>query len=232
MDNSLIFRKQAITAILLLSSFALSPVFALSIEHPAEEKAKTRVEDLRQILQNNSLQIPADHKSIYGVTGDLNFDGKEDVVIVSKKGDVCFLLIYFQENKDRSFRKVFEKSDLPESIEPFLGPLGFTGIPEISNNVLKISFEFSGGSGATFYEYKARWDKKDTFRLIGYTYHQIGCTVGEETQCIGEKTDINFSTRKMIRNKKTCQFPANYVIPTLTEVSGQLDEPECELIKK
>lgn len=204
----------------------LSPllVHAMSFEHPAEEAALKQKSNSLELVKKSNLKLPPDEKLLYAVSEDLNGDGIADLVAVTRtKNDEANLLIYLLGKKD-SLKPVYSSTTTLGCCE---GNLGFTGTPLIKNNILSIIYESSGVGAFSSMEFKLRWNKRDSFKVIGYTFKGTQCdnAVGN---CKDEASvDINFSTKKMIMGKQTCKISADSADLSLDDISEGYKTPKC-----
>ena len=215
---------------ILLSSVA----HAVSFEHPAEEKMAELMKSSVEVMKKNSFTPPSGETPVLALAGDLNFDEKSDMVLVSKKplekgkdaSEQEFVFsVFFQDGKD--WKKVYSNPDLIEPNDD--SETGFSGVPEITDEKVLLYTVESSGTGASSTDiYKFRWNKKDKFELIGFVSTGEACTAGPEPECEDSpKQDLNFRSMKMEYGSQKCAINKSFKIPSLTDDFMGTTFPTC-----
>lgn len=159
------------------------------------------------ILQPREL-INDDWDTLVVVNGDLNFDRREDLVIVlranfpvlEEEEDFGYidtnervLLIYFQDEKGYYYLNSINKDFILKKEDPYMEE-PFLGMSISDKGVLSFQYFFWYSMGSWFstsYDYKFRY-QNNHFELIGFDSSEMHRATGES-----EDISINFSTRKM-----------------------------------
>lgn len=159
------------------------------------------------ILQPKEL-INDDWDTLQVVKGDLNFDSREDMVVVLRANfpeiveeeDFSYidtneriLLIYFQDEKGYYYLKNSNKDFILKKEDPYMEE-PFLGMSISDKGVLNFRYFFWYSMGSWFttsYDYKFRY-QNNQFELIGFDTSEMHRATGES-----EDISINFSTRKM-----------------------------------
>ncbi len=161
-------------------------------------------------------EIPENWKIISQVSGDLNKDGIEDLVVIIEDSDVSNIienegmgspslninpreiLVFFKDDKNNY--TLIEKnaigfihSENDSESTCLADPLMTDGGIEISKNILTVHFNYWLSCGSweiNDASYKFRF-QNNSFELIGFDHFSFNRATTEET-----KTSINFSTKK------------------------------------
>lgn len=161
-------------------------------------------------------EIPENWKIISQVSGDLNKDGIEDLVLIIENTDVSNIikneglgapslninpreiLVFFKD--ERNNYMLIEKnaigfiqSENDEESTCLADPLMIDGGIKISNNILIVHFNYwlsCGSWSVNDASYKFRF-QNNSFELIGFDHFSFNRATTEET-----RTSLNFSTKK------------------------------------
>lgn len=161
-------------------------------------------------------EIPENWKIISQVSGDLNKDGIEDLVLIIENTDASNILkndgmgatnlninpreiLVFFKDEQNNYTLIdkntigFIHSENDEESTCLADPLMIDGGIKISNNILIIHFNYwlsCGSWSVNDASYKFRF-QNNSFELIGFDHFSFNKATTEET-----RTSINFSTKK------------------------------------
>lgn len=161
-------------------------------------------------------EIPEEWKIISQVSGDLNKDGIEDLVLIIENTDASNILknegmgspnlninpreiLVFFKDEQNNYTLIekntigFIHSENDEESTCLADPLMNDGGIKISNNILIIHFNYwlsCGSWSVNDASYKFRF-QNNSFELIGFDHFSFNRATTEET-----RTSINFSTKK------------------------------------
>ncbi|MEG0851190.1 MAG: hypothetical protein RSH24_15095 [Flavobacterium sp.] len=161
-------------------------------------------------------EIPENWKIISQVSGDLNKDGIEDLVLIIENTDASNILknegmgapnlninpreilVFFKDEKNNytlieKNAMGFIHSENDEESTCLADPLMIDGGIKISNNILIVHFNYwlsCGSWSVNDASYKFRF-QNNSFELIGFDHFSFNRATTEET-----RTSLNFSTKK------------------------------------
>ena len=187
--------------VLILTAFAL---IASSCNQAAKQQSETAKTDIAVEQDNTFAQkaedfVPENEKIFKKISGDLNGDGKNDVILLTTETNE-FAFIDGEDRNNRGIVIAFKKDNgyeliarMPYCFSPEPSDDYYQGISlkvEIKNGKLYISHTY-GRYGN--YAYTFRY-QNNYFEVIGFDYNT---RIDEEESIIFETKSINFLTKKM-----------------------------------